>query len=122
MWPPCDDTPINEFSTEGYFTCAFPTLFPTGTADFAAPCLRAVTIGNYFKHLMQFEDGRFAKNSQFRYFALNTEMWWCALQTGQVYMRQHPEDARVMVDDLRDMVGHRGNTFSNRVLHYASTL
>lgn len=85
-WPPCDDTPINEFSTEGYFTYAFPTLFPTGEADFVAPCPHAVTIGNYFKHLMQFEDGRFARNPRFRYFALNTEMRWRALQTGQVYV------------------------------------
>ena len=122
MWPPCEDTPVNEFSTEGYFTCAFPTLFPTGAADFAAPRPREVTIGNYFKHLMQFEDGRFAKHPRFRYFALNTEMRRRALQTGQVYIRQHPEDARLTVDELRDMIGQGGDNFSNRVLHYASTL
>ena len=27
--------PINEFTTESYFTCKFPTLFPTGAADFS---------------------------------------------------------------------------------------
>ena len=27
--------PINEFTTEGYFTCVFPTLFPIGAADFS---------------------------------------------------------------------------------------
>ena len=30
-WPPSGLTPINEFSTEGYISCAFPTLFPTLT-------------------------------------------------------------------------------------------
>ena len=30
MWPPSGGTPINEFKTEGYMSCAFPTLFPTG--------------------------------------------------------------------------------------------
>lgn len=34
MWPSIGGIPINEFTTEGYFTCAFPTLFPTGAADF----------------------------------------------------------------------------------------
>ena len=34
MWPSIGGMPINEFTTEGYFTCAFPTLFPTGAADF----------------------------------------------------------------------------------------
>ena len=35
MWPSIGGMPINEFTTEGYFTCAFPTLFPTGVADFS---------------------------------------------------------------------------------------
>ncbi len=32
MWPTIGGTPINEFTTEGYFRIAFPTLFPTGAA------------------------------------------------------------------------------------------
>ena len=35
MWPSIGGTPINEFTTEGYFSCAFPTLFPTGAGDFS---------------------------------------------------------------------------------------
>ena len=35
MWPSSGGMPINEFTTEGYFTCVFPTLFPTGVADFS---------------------------------------------------------------------------------------
>lgn len=73
----------------------FPILFPTGKAEFLAPCLNSVTIGNYFKHLMLYNDGRFAKDCRFRYFALNTEMRWRALQTGRVYVRQNPEDAHL---------------------------
>ena len=69
-WPPAGETPINEFRTEGYISCAFPTLFPTGAADFVAPRARAVTIGNYFKHLLMYEDGRFARHPCFCYFAL----------------------------------------------------
>ena len=52
MWPSSGGSPINEFTTEGYFTCAFPTLFPTGAADFLGQRHNQVTIGNYFKHLM----------------------------------------------------------------------
>ena len=36
-WPSTTGSPINNFTTEGYISCAFPTLFPTGTADFLAP-------------------------------------------------------------------------------------
>ena len=121
-WPPSGLTPINEFSTEGYISCVFPTLFPTGAADFVAPRPLAVTVGNYFKHLLVYQDGRFARHPRFRYFALNMEMRWRALQAGRIYIRQHPLDAQLSVEELRDMVSREGEAFSNRVLHYASSL
>ena len=74
MWPSIGGVPLNEFTTEGYFTCAFPTLFPTGAADFLGHRQVPVTIGNYFKHLMQYDDGRFSRHPRFRFFALDTEM------------------------------------------------
>ena len=104
--------PINEFTTEGYFSCAFPTLFPTGAGDFSGQRQNQVTIGNYFKHLTMYDDNRFAKHPRFRFFALNTEM---RLQTGRVYVKRHPGDAQLSLDELRDMVGREGQTFSNRV-------
>ena len=121
-WPPCSGTPINEFNTEGYISCAFPSLFPTGAADFLAPRPLAVTVGNYFKHLIMYKDARFAQHPRFRYFALNTEMRWRALQAGRIYIRQHPHDAQLSVEELRDMVGREGEVFSNRVMHYATSL
>ena len=121
-WPVAGTNPINEFTTEGYISCAFPTLFPTGAADLLAPRACTVTIGNYFKHLMMFQDGRFAKHPRFRYFALNTEMQWRALQTGRIYVRQHHQDAQLSVEELRNMVGGDGEAFSNRVLYYATSL
>ena len=122
MWPTIGGAPINEFTTEGYFSMAFPTLFPTGAADFLGQRCNQVTIGNYFKHLLMYEDGRFARHPRFRFFALNTEMRWRALQAGRIYIRQHPGDAQLTVDELRDMVGREGEAFSNRVLHYATSL
>ena len=122
MWPSIGGVPLNEFTSEGYYTCAFPPLFPTGAGDFLGHRQVQVTIGNYFKHLMQYDDGRFAQHPRFRFFALNTEMRHCALQTGQGYIRQHPGDGRLSLDELRDMVGRQGEAFSSRVLHYASTL
>ena len=122
MWPTIGGTPINEFTTEGYFSMAFPTLFPTGAADFLGQRCNQVTIGYYFKHLLMYEDGRFAAHPRFHFFALNTEMRWRALQAGRIYILQHPGDAQLSVDELRDMVGREGEAFSNRVLHYAASL
>ena len=63
-----------------------------GAADFVAPRPLAVTVGNY---LLMYADGRFARHPRFRYFALNTEMRWQALQAGRIYIRQHPHDAQL---------------------------
>ena len=116
-WPTIGGMPVNEFTTEGYISCAFPTLFPTGAADFSGQRQIPVTIGNYFKHLMMYEDSCFAIHPRFRFFALNTEMRWRALQTGRVYVKQHPGDAQLSLDELQDMVGRHREAFSSRVLH-----
>ena len=121
-WPQVGDMPINEFRTEGYMTRAFPTLFPTGAADFSAPRIQHVTIGYYFKHLLMYRDGRFAQHPRFRYFALNTEMRWRALQVGRIYIKQHPYDAQLSVQDLKEMVGQQGERFSKQVIHFGNTL
>ena len=65
----------------------------------------ALSIGCYLKHLIMYHDGKFAKHPRLRYIALNTDMQWRALQAGRVYIQQHPEDARLSVDELCDMVG-----------------
>ena len=64
-WPENGSVPIDEFKTEGYISCAFPTLFPTGEADYLAPRLQSVTVGMYFKHLMMYGEGRFAMHPRF---------------------------------------------------------
>ena len=115
MWSPLEEYPSMSSTTEGYFSCAFPILFPTGAGDFLGQRQNQVTIGNYFKHLMMYDDNRFAKHPRFRFFALNTEMRWRALQTGRVYVKQHPGDAQLSLDELRDMVGREGQTISNCV-------
>ncbi len=71
---------------------------------------------------MCYEDGRFAKHPRFRYFALNTKMRWHALQTGKTYIKQHPKDAHLSLEDLKEMISSVGKEFSKRVLHYATSL
>ena len=40
-----------------------------------------------------------------RYFALNTEMRHCALQTGRIYMyvHQNPHDGHLSLDELKEI-------------------
>ena len=91
---------------------------PHFVADFVNPRPFQVTIGNYFKHLM-YKDGRFAKHPRFRYFTLNMDMRWRALQAGRIYVRRHPRDAQLSVEELQDMLArdsaHQNSIFGREL-------
>lgn len=89
QWPTIGERPINEFNTEGYIARAFPTLFPKGDADLHSPRLQKVNPSPYFKHLMKYRDGRFAKSLRFRFFAMNSMLRWTAIQNSTICVRRN---------------------------------
>lgn len=119
-WPHSGSTPINEFNTEAYISCAFPTLSPTGAADFVAP--RPLNYRELFQTPNDVRRWTICQTFLLSLLALNMEMRWRVLQAGCIYIRQHPHDAQLSVKELRDMVGCEGEVFSNRFLHYATSL
>ena len=121
-WPTVSKVPINGFRTEGYISCAFPTLFPTGDEDFSASRQREVTSGNYFTHLIKNDDGRFARHPRFRYFALNTVMHFHALQIGRIFVNKHPKEMQLSIEELREMIAHKRESLCNCFLHFAASL
>ncbi len=72
IWPQIDGNFINEFQTPGYIAHAFPTLYPTGDADFRGSRPREIKPAEYFKHLLWYKDGRFVCHTRWRYFTLNS--------------------------------------------------
>src|SRR6195952_3364640 len=68
-------TPIDEASGKDHiFAMAFPTLYPTGQADFNTPRLRKVDLNDYARHLMCFHDGRFGQHPRWRFLIFNILM------------------------------------------------
>jgi ATP-dependent DNA helicase PIF1 len=73
--PSIRSTPINEAARKDrIFAMAFPTLYPTGQADFNAPRLRKVDLNDYAQHLMCFSDGRFRRHPRWRFLVFNMLM------------------------------------------------
>ena len=61
--PSIRSTPIDEVvGKDRIFAMAFPTLYPTGLADFNTSRLRKVDLNDYAQHLMCFSDGRFRRH------------------------------------------------------------
>ena len=109
---------------------AFPTLFPFGKGD---PTSRArqhgVTRTEAFKHLIKFaermSDGKyrwmFASRPRFPYWALDMKQRHQLLSQANIYLRQHPTDANMTMEELKEMVNSMsGKQMVNRVQHYVS--
>ena len=103
---------------------AFPTLFPYGKGD---PTNRArnhnITLAEAFKHLMKFAEftnGKF-EYPRFPYWALNMKQRHQILSQANIYLRQHPADANMTMEELKDMVNSMSaNQMVNRLKRYAS--
>ncbi|KAK3916877.1 ATP-dependent DNA helicase [Frankliniella fusca] len=99
--------PLNEFSSPGYLSMAFPYLFPYGRCDFSMPRERKVSFKDCIHHLMSYKDQRFAKDERFRYFIMNTQMRWESLNIGNV-MRSTKSFWNSRCSELLDMVNQIG--------------
>jgi hypothetical protein len=73
--PSIRSTPLNEAAgRERIFAIAFPTLYPTGRADFNAAWERKVDLNDYARHMMCYHDGRFGRHPRWRFLIFNLLM------------------------------------------------
>lgn len=85
--PSIRTTPLDEASgNERIFTMAFPTLYPTGRADFNSPRLRTVSLGDYARHLLCYHDGRFGRHPRWRFLVFNILMRQKAASAARFYV------------------------------------
>ena len=95
-------TPIDEASgRDRIFAMAFPTLYPTGRADFNTPRLRKVDLNDYARHLMCFHDGRFGQHPRWRFLIFNILMRRKANSSARFYVSK----ASGLKDMSRDELG-----------------
>ena len=120
-WPTIGKTPINEFTTPGYITMAFPHLFPYGTGDFSMPRQTKVTIKDYIKHVILYHDGRFSKDERFRYFIMNTEMRWTSLNTGSIFVRKNEPFTKMTLLQLKEYLKDNPKAI-REIMHYSSRI
>ena len=67
-WPTVDDRPVSEYGDRKIFANAFPWLFPGGIGDVRD---HKGDMTEWGKMLLYYEDGRFAKDKIFCFFAMN---------------------------------------------------
>ena len=70
-WPAIAETPVNEYGEARIFSGAFPWLFPGGYGDIQDYDSPEKSMAEWGKRLLYYEDGRFAKDKLFCFFAMN---------------------------------------------------
>ena len=63
--------PINEYDDSSLFTRAFPWLFPGGVGDFGQFRDKKLNVGDWTRRMLYYQDGRFAKDRIWCFFALD---------------------------------------------------
>jgi ATP-dependent DNA helicase PIF1 len=96
-------TPIDEAAgKERIFAMAFPTLFPTGDADFNTSRSRSVSLKDYAQHLLRWKDGRFGRHPRFRFLIFNIYMRQQASSTARFYVSKASGISGLTLDQLTE--------------------
>ena len=99
-WPVASDVAVTEYATVGYWSMAFPELFPDGKGDLTAPRPIKVTISEYAGHLLRQSDRRFATHPRLRYVLLNMQMRHTANEIGRVFVTRNEDVTVARVREL----------------------
>ncbi|KAJ1520349.1 hypothetical protein ONE63_004547 [Megalurothrips usitatus] len=121
MWPTIGKTPINEFGSPGYITMAFPYLFPFGKGDYSMPRNTKLFLSDYIKFLMEFHDERFAKDERFRYFIMNSQMRWNAINVGSIVVKKNVFFSKLTVVQLKEHLKKNPESLK-QIMFYSSRI
>jgi hypothetical protein len=120
--PPTDaQNPVNE-NTPGYMSMAFPTLFPDGRADFNQPRLHSVQMSDYFKHLLLYKDGRFARHRRFPWFMFNTLQRHRTLSQSRIFVKQNHDAGRMTATDIQELLNDGDTSLAHNMTRYGAGL
>jgi hypothetical protein len=101
---------------------AFPTLYPTGRADFNTARERKVDLNDYAGHMMRYHDGRFGRHPRWRFLIFNLLMRRRASNSARFYVskasglkdltREELTEALQVDDSLLPQIVRQGSTLT----------
>ena len=122
-WPTRDNIPLSEFTTQHFFTLAFPSLFPYGTGDFHINRERTcLSFSDWAEHLLWYKDGRFAHHPYFKFVVHNMLMRKRALKKSTFIVKQQLGDGHMTVSDLRDQLQAGNKSIAQKIVYFGATL
>jgi len=114
-WPAVSDVPINEYGSTRIFAQAFPWLFPGGIGDVKD---HPGSISDWGKQLLYYEDGRFAADKIFSFFAMNYIVRHRNSSSGRFFIENFQKNRPETLQELQDSIRAGDTSFVNSLTYY----
>ena len=119
-WPYVSSDPVSEYDTTEKLYCkAFPWLFPGGVGDINDYRERTFTASEWARRLLDYEDGRFASDKMWCFFALN----YCTRRrnqdSGRFFVNGFDKNTPQSMDELKEKLRNGETGFLDKITYYS---
>ena len=119
-FPYINPTPVSEYDTNsGLFPKAFPWLFPGGRGDFNQFRNTKLTISDWAKNLVLYEDGRFAKDKMWGFYVLNYATRKKNQTSGGYFIDSFFKEGPKNLEDLKAKIQNGDTSWIDRICYYS---
>lgn len=115
-WPSISKLPVSEFDDTRIFVNAFPWLFPGGVGD--PKDFREGTLATWGEQMLHYEDGRFATDKIFGFYAMNHIIRMRNSTSGKWFVENFQKRVPNTLQDLKDQIAGGDTTFVNCLTYY----
>jgi hypothetical protein len=121
-WPHVQTEAVREYDDENLFSKAFPWLFPGGTGDFNQFRDRNIDINDWVHILLRYEDGRFARDKMWTFYALNYRERLKNKARGSFFVNNFNTSDIRDVEDIVSQVSKGDMTWIDKISYFNGTL
>ena len=117
-WPQISNLPVNEFGSTRIFCRAFPWLFPGGYGDIIDMPNMNQNLSQWGKRMLHYQDGRFAKDKLFCFFAMNCIIRHRNASSGGFFVDKYSKDVPDTLNELKDLILEGKTDFTKHLTYY----
>jgi hypothetical protein len=121
-WPTRDVKPISEFSNDKIFCLAFPWLFPGGIGDINEARQHKIYIAEWAENLLYYQDGRFAEDKQWSFFALNYVYRRRNQTQSQFFVNNFIGERPPTIEEIQEKIENKNTSFIEKLMYFSKNV
>jgi Helitron helicase-like domain at N-terminus len=121
-WPTRSVKPVSEYGTDKIFCLAFPWLFPGGVGDVNDVRRKDITAGDWGSHLLYYQDGRFARDKLWCFFALNYITRHRNQSSSKFFVKGFLGKTPPTLEELHERIRNNDEDFINKLCYFSKSV